>query len=177
MSDPVLPAGGSSFVIEPLRADHDRSTFNSDVEALDRYFASQVTQDIRRRICACFVAGERGKATVIGYYTIAASSLPLMDIEPATAKKLPRYPLVPAVRIGRLAVATSYRGQGIGAGLLVDGIARALRAEIAAFAIVVDAKDDAAVAFYKHHGFVPFASAPMTLYLPVAEAARQLGIS
>jgi predicted N-acetyltransferase YhbS len=84
---------------------------------------------------------------------------------------------VPAVRIGRLAVATSHRGQGIGAGLLVDGIARALNAELGAFAIFVDAKDDAAVDFYKNHGFVAFASAPMTLYLPVAEAARQLGIS
>jgi GNAT superfamily N-acetyltransferase len=177
MSDPILPAGGSPFVIEPQRADHDRCTFNSGVEALDRYFASQATQDIRGRISACFVAGERGKATIIGPYTIAASSLPLMNIAAATAKKLPRYPLVPAVRIGRLAFGTRHRGQGIGAGLLVDGIARALHAEIAAFAIVVDAKDAAAVDFYKHHGFVAFASPAVTLYFLVAEAARRLGKS
>jgi ribosomal protein S18 acetylase RimI-like enzyme len=171
MSDPAPP-----FVIEPLNAGHVRSTFKSGAEASDRYFASQVTQDIRRRVSACFVAGERGTTTVAGYYTIASSSIPLPDLAPATAKRMPRYPLVPAVRIGRLAVSASHRGKGIGAGLLLDGIARAYRAGIAAFALAVDAKDDAAVGFYKHHGFVTFTSAPMTLYLPLAEAARQLGI-
>ena len=79
--------------------------------------------------------------------------------------------------MARLAVSASHRGEGIGAGLLLDGIARACRAGIAAFALVVDAKDDAAVAFYKHHGFVTFTRAPMTLCLPLAEAARQLGIA
>jgi len=171
MSDPASP-----FVIEPLNANHDRSTFKSGVEALDRYFASQATQDIRRRMSACFVAGERGTTTIAGYYTMATSSMPLPDLAPDTAKKMPRYPLVPAVRIGRLAVSASHRGKGIGAGLLLDGIARAFRAEITAFALVVDANDDAAAAFYEHHGLVAFASAPMTLYLPLAEAARQLGI-
>jgi GNAT superfamily N-acetyltransferase len=172
MSEPASP-----LVIEPLRASHDRGTFSSGVEALDRYFATQVTQDIRRRVAACFVAGERGTASVAGYYTIATSSIPLLDLDPATAKKMPRYPLVPAVRIGRLAVAQSHHRRGVGAGLLIDGIARACRAEITAFAIVVDAKDDTAAGFYKHHGFVAFASAPMTLYLPLAEAARQLGVA
>ena len=172
-----MPAPASPFVIEPLHANHDRNAFKSGVEALDRYFASQVTQDIRRRVSACFVAGERGTTTVVGYYTISTSSMPLPDLAPAMAEKMPRYPLVPAVRIGRLAVAASHRGKGIGAGLLIDGIARAWRAEIMAFAVVVDAKDDAAVAFYRHHGFVAFASAPLTLYLPLAEAVRQLGIA
>ena len=172
MADPVPP-----FVIEPLSDAHDRGAFDSGVVALDRYFASQATQDIRRRIAACFVAVERNSTTVTGYYSIATSSLPLTDIAAATAKKLPRYPLVPAVRIGRLAVASSQRGKGIGSGLLIDGIARSLRAELMAFAVVVDAKDDSASAFYKHHGFIAFASAPMSLYLPLAEAAKQLGLS
>ena len=165
------------FVIEPLSDAHERGAFDSGVAALDRYFANQATQDLRRRIAACFVAVEHNSKTVVGYYTIATSSLPLTDIAAATAKKLPRYPLVPAVRIGRLAVASSHRGKGLGAGLLIDGIARSLRAELMAFAVVVDAKDDAAAAFYKHHGFTPFASAPMSHYLPLAEAAKLLGLS
>jgi len=135
-----------------------------------------VTQDIRRRVAACFVAIERVSGTVVGYYTIATSSIRLTDLGPETAKKLPRYPLVPAVRVGRLAVAESHRRKGLGAGLLIDAIGRALRAEIAAFAIVVDAKDDAAVAFYKHHGFIAFASATMSLYLPLAKAAHAMGL-
>ena len=157
---------------------HDRGSFASDVAALDRYFASHATQDIRRRMASCYVAVERESKAVIGYYTISTGSLPLGEIAAATAKKLPRYPLVPAVRIGRLAVAISQRGKGIGAGLLIDGIARTFRADLMAFAfaVVVDAKDDAAVTFYKHHGFTTFASAPMSLYLPLAEAAKQLGL-
>ena len=165
------------FVIEPLSDAHDRAAFACGVAALDRYFANQATQDIRRRIAACFVAVERDTKTVVGYYTIATSSLPLTDIAAATARKLPRYPLVPAVRIGRLAVARNQKGKGLGAGLLIDGIARSFRADLMAFAIVVDAKDDAAAAFYKYHGFTAFSSAPMSLYLPLAEATKHLGLT
>ena len=171
MADAVSP-----FLIEPLSDAHDRAAFKSGVAALDRYFASQATQDLRRRIAACFVAVERDSNSVVGYYTIATSSLPLTDIAAATGKKLPRYPLVPAVRIGRLAVAISQRGKGLGAGLLIDGIKRSLRADLIAFAVVVDAKDDVAAAFYEHHGFTAFASAPMSFYLPLAEAAKQLSL-
>ena len=48
---------------------------------------------------------------------------------------------------------------------------------IMAFAMVVDAKDDAAVAFYRHHGFVPFASVAMSLYLPLAEVRQHFEIN
>ena len=170
-SEPVAP-----YIIEPLGPSHDRSGFRSGVEPLDRYFASQATQDIRRRISACFVAVERASGSVVGFYTIATSSMPLLDIATATAKKLPRYPLIPAVRVGRLAVAESHRGKKLGAALLADAIDRALRSEIAAFAIVVDAKDDAAAAFYKHNGFIPFASTSLSLYLPLTAVARTVGL-
>jgi GNAT superfamily N-acetyltransferase len=172
-----MPEAAAPFRIEALGSVHDRTGFRSGVEPLDRYFAAQVTQDIRRRVSACFVAVDQVSGAVAGYYTIAASSIPLPDLAPETAKKLPRYALVPAVRVGRLAVAEAYRGKGLGAGLLVDAISRALRAEIVAFAIVVDAKDDVAKAFYKHHGFIAFAGAPMTLYLPLTQAARAMGIA
>ena len=161
------------YIVEPLSTTHDRSGFACGVEPLDRYFATQVTQDVRRRVSACFVAVERASGTIAGFYTIATSSVRLSDLAPAIAKRLPRYPLIPAVRVGRLAVVEGHRGRKLGAVLVADAIGRALRSEIAAFAIVVDAKDDAAVAFYKHHSFMPFASTPMSLYLPLADAARR----
>jgi ribosomal protein S18 acetylase RimI-like enzyme len=164
------------YKFEALSPSHNRTGFTSGVEPLDRYFASQVTQDIRRRVSACFVAVERASGTIVGFYTVAASSILLQDLAPTAAKKLPRYPLVPAVRVGRLATAESHRGRGVGAGLLLDAAIRAFRAEIPAFAVVVDAKDDAAAAFYRHHGFIPFATAPMSLYLPLAEFARSMGL-
>lgn len=162
------------FAIEILASDHERALFKSGVEPLDRYLASQASQDIRRRVSACFVAVETGTKSVAGYYTIAATSIPLLEIAAGTARKLPRYPLVPAVRIGRLAVAEAHRGKGLGSALLVDGMMRAQRAEIMAYAVVVDAKDEKAAAFYRHHGFIAFNSVPMSLYLPLAEVARKL---
>lgn len=86
------------------------------------------------------------------------------------SKKLPRYPLIPAVRLGRLAVATRWQGHGLGGALLAGALRRALAAEIAVFALVVDAKDEDAVRFYGHHGFIAFEDQPRALFLPLAMA-------
>ena len=179
----------ASIRIVPLDPDLDRGAFASGVEALDRYFRERVTQDVRRRVASCFVAldreggvsakgrpeGEHRSAehegtSVSGFYTLSAASVLLADLPAAVATRLPRYPTVPAVRLGRLAVARTRRGQGLGAALLADALARSLASEIAAFALIVDAKDDMASAFYRHHGFLPFADAPGTLFLPLATA-------
>lgn len=162
------------FAIEPLANHHDRASFSSGVEALDRYLVAQATQDMRRRIAGCYVAIETATKQIAGYYTIAATSMPLSDVSAKLAKKLHRYPLVPSIRLGRLAVALAHQGKGLGAALLIDAIERSLRSDIVAFAVVVDAKDETAAKFYRHHGFEAFASVPMSLYLPLAEAARRL---
>lgn len=155
------------FLLAPLDAAHDRAAFNSDSEPLNRYLREQVTQDIRRRVAACFVALADGRH-IAGYYTLASSSLLLADLPASTGKKLPRYPTVPAVRMGRLAVDQAFKGQGLGGALLADALARAARSEIAAFAMMVDAKDEAAAAFYRHHGFIALPDSPRTLFLPLA---------
>ena len=125
------------FRLVPLDAAHDRAGFNSDSEPLNRYLREQANQVIRRRVAACFVAldGQR----VAGYYTLASASLLLADLPASTGKKLPRYPTVPAVRMGRLAVDQAFMGQGLGGALLADALDRAARSEIAAFALIVDA--------------------------------------
>jgi len=158
------------FRITPLDPAWDRRTFTSGSEPLDRYFRQQVTQDIRRRVTACFVALEQHSQRIAGYYTLASASISLVDLPADLAKRLPRYPSVPAVRMGRLAVDQTFQGRGLGGALLADALTRALRAEIAAYALVVDAKDATAAAFYQHHGFLAFASQPLTLFLPFATA-------
>jgi ribosomal protein S18 acetylase RimI-like enzyme len=129
-----------------------------------------VTQDVRRRVTNCFVA--LAVDVVAGYYKLASGSIPIIELPPDLAKRLPRYPTLPAERIGRLAVDTKYRGQGLGRLLLCDAATRALRAEQANFTLLVDAKDVAAVEFYRHHGFVSFAAVPRVLFLPFATAAK-----
>ncbi|MBD8051770.1 GNAT family N-acetyltransferase [Limnohabitans sp. JUR4] len=155
------------FSVVPLDLDTDRSGFECGVEPLDRYFKTQVSQDIKRRVTACFTALD-ASGRVAGYYTLASASILLTDLSESLAKKLPRYPNVPAVRMGRLAVDQDFKGKGLGAALLADALRRAVMAEIAAYAFVVDAKDESAAEFYAHHGFRATADNPLFLYLPLA---------
>ena len=139
------------FRLEPLTSEHTRTSFACGEEPLDRYFKTQVTQDIRRRITNCFVAVETISGQIAGYYTIAAASILFTDLPSGEAKRLPRYPTVPAVRIGRLAVDRQLQGEGLGAALLADAVRRTLQAPPAAYALLVDAKNDQAVAFYQRY--------------------------
>lgn len=162
------------FRLEPLNDTHDRKAFACGQEALDLYFQTQATQDIRRRIATCFAAIETATGQVAAYYTIASASIPTPDLPAEITKRLPRYAAIPAVRIGRLAVDLKFRGKGLGAALLADALRRVLLAPPAVFALLVDAKDDQAVAFYRHHGFQPLLGHPRTLFLPVATAEKTL---
>lgn len=155
--------------IVALAGQHDRMAFHSGSVALDGYFHHQVGQDSRRRVTACFVA-LTPESRIVGFYTLASAGLLLADLPIALQKKLPRYPTVPAVRMGRLAVDQSCRDQGLGAALLADALTCTLHSEIAAYALVVDAKDEAAAAFYRHHGFIPLTEPELTLFLPLAVA-------
>ncbi len=160
------------FRFETLEATHDRVSFRCGEDALDRYFQSQATQDIRRRVANCFVAVEILTSQIAGYYTLSAASLPLVDLPPEETKRLPRYPTLPAVRIGRLAVDHRFQKRGLGAALLADAARRTLQAPPAVFALLVDAKNDRAVAFYERYGFRALAGQPRTLFLPVATAQK-----
>lgn len=155
------------FRVVSLDTTHDRLNFKSGSEPLDRYFQQQVTQDVRRRVAACFIA-LTNEQRIAGYYTLAAASLLLGDLPAAIAKKLPRYPSVPAVRMGRLAVDQQFLGLGLGGALLADALVRAARSKIAIFAMMVDAKDHTAVAFYRHHGFIALPDSANTLFLPLS---------
>lgn len=162
------------FRLEPLSSLHNRKLFECGEEALDHYFQRQLTQDIRRRIASGFVAVENATEQVAAFYTLASASILLTDLPADLLKRLPRYPVVPAVRIGRLAVDRRFHGHGLGGGLLVDALHRTLQAPPAAFALLVDAKSDQAVAFYQHHGFRFLTNQPRTLFLPLAVAEKTL---
>lgn len=168
--------GTAEFVVESLASVHDRDGFSCGVEILDQYIRTQASQDIRRHTAAVFVITPDRK-TIAGFYTLSAHMLKLPDLPVALAKKLPRYPNVPATLLGRLAVNTAYRGQGIGQLLLLDALRRALRnsSTVASAAVVVDAKDDAARQFYLHHEFIPLASARNRLIYSMNSIALLFG--
>lgn len=154
------------FRVERLNTAHDRAAFDCGVAALNTYLAKQASQDEKRRIASCFIAVETKTSKVAGYYTLSAASVDLSDVPAALAKRLPRYPAVPTIRLGRLAVSTRSRGQGLGAALLWDAMERAAKVEIGAFALLVDAINEDAARFYAHHGFTAFAARPLLLFRP-----------
>lgn len=158
------------FAVRPLGAE-DRTGFSCGNDALDNYFRHQVTQDIRRRVAACFIAIENKSGTIAGYYTLSAYHLNLSALGDDWRRKLPRYPAVPAARIGRLAVDERFQGRKLGGALLADAVARAIRSEIAAAMVAVDAKDKKTAAFYAHHGFRADPDNPLLLFVPVSTLA------
>jgi len=161
------------FAVEPLGPNHGRAAFTCGIDALDRYFRPQAGQEVRRRVTACFVARDMATGAITGYYTLAAGGIPLAEIPAALARRLPRYPWVPVARLGRLAVASGYRGLKLGAALLWDAVDRTMRSEVAAFALVVDAKDEQAESFYLHHGFMALAGTPGILILPLPKKREE----
>lgn len=156
------------YRIEPLGDKHDRAAFSCGVEALDRYLQRQAGPDVSRRVAAAFVITPDG-TTIEGFYTLSAHLVNLADLPENVAKKLPRYPNVPASLLGRLAVSENFRGQGIGELLLLDALQRALgnTREIASAVVVVDAKDERARGFYLRHDFTPLPTQPNRLFYPM----------
>ena len=161
----VVRRGMNPFRNEPLSDRRDRTRFRSGEEALDRYFQKQSTQDIRRRVANCFVAVQAATGQVAACYTLSAGSIAFGDLPPEESKRSPRYPALPAARVGRLAVDERFQRRGLGAAMLADA---------AVFALLVDAKNDRAVAFYQKYGFRALAGHPRTLFLPLATARKAL---
>jgi ribosomal protein S18 acetylase RimI-like enzyme len=159
------------FVTEALSRDHDRTAFRSGVDVLDRYLREFALQDMRRRVTGCFVAVNDARA-IVGFYTLAATSVAIEALPSGFSKRLPPYPLVPAVLMGRLAVATEYQRQRLGRALIIDAAIRTDRMRIGAFAMIVDAKDDRALAFYRDNSFTLLPGETRRLFAPLATLLR-----
>lgn len=163
-----------SVRFEPLARAHDRSTFTCGVDVLDDWFRTRASQDQRRRVAQVFVAiDDHG---IAGFYSLSMFTLALDSIPPELARKLPRYDAIPAALIGRLARHHRTAGAGLGDLLVADAITRVLGAaeSVAAYAIVVDAKDDRGRAFYEGHGFISLPSRANRLFLLAETAAAAL---
>ncbi|WP_420264218.1 GNAT family N-acetyltransferase [Candidatus Magnetominusculus dajiuhuensis] len=160
----------SKPVIEPLSKYHNRAAFDCGVEALGRYIWQQAMQDAKRKIAATFVLTGDRPESIVGYYTLSSTSVNVGELPEQVVRKLPRYPLIPATLIGRLAVDRHYQGRGYGELLLVDALRRSLilTEQIGSAAVIVDAKDDKARAFYEHFQFIPLISYSHRLFLPMA---------
>lgn len=165
--DPIKP----KLKFEPLdKSRHDRAAFSCEHEALNRYLKEQASQEIRKRVAAVYVLTPDGR-TIAGYYTLSQYAIDAGDLSSEIAKKLklPSYEKLPATLLGRLARSKEFKGSGTGELLLMDALKRALdhSRNIASLAVVVDAKDEKARAFYKAYGFIELPEHPNRLFIPM----------
>ena len=117
-------------------------------------------------------------ASIAGYYTLSAYSVRLGELPDVFVRRLPRYPLLPATLLGRLAVNREHQGRNLGRLLLIDALHRSWKntAEVASVGVVVEAFDDSARAFYRHHEFVPLIDHPSKLFLAMATIEKALKV-
>ncbi len=158
--------------IEPL-GKHDRTEFSCGVAALDDWFHARAGQDEKRNVARVFVAVD-DQGRIVGFYSLSSFTLAITDLPREYAKRLPRYDLIPSALIGRLARDERVRGEGVGDLLLADAVRRVIGAShaLSVFAIIVEARNVEAAAFYRDFGFAPFPSRPLRLFMPMSEAAE-----
>jgi len=162
--------------VEPLGPRRDRNGFTCGIDSLDRYLRTQASQDVRRKANGVFILVEPAKPqTVLGYYTLCATGLPPGDVPAAAREHVPRYPLVSATLVGRLAVSEARQGEGLGAMLLADAVRRAYASAstVGSSMLVVDAINERAAAFYEGNGFVRLPDS-MRLVLPMHVIEKML---
>ena len=154
---------------QPLNPDlHDRAGFSCGISELDDYLHRFAVQHRRKGVSTVHVLVDtENPSLILGFCTLSAAQVESAELS-EDRKKLPRYP-IPCFRLGRLACRTDHRGRGLGKLLIGCAVERCLQArkQVAAFALIVDAKSPEAKAFYEHYGFTPCVDASMTLYLPL----------
>lgn len=153
----------------PLGPHHDRAAFSCGDSELDSYVYEQLGQDIRRSVTVGHVLCEPENPKIIGFYTLNATSVVLKSLPAEVRRRLPRYPDVPAILLGRLAVSQDFQGQELGRELLVNAMERTLSiaSQAGVAGLVVDAENDAVVPFYEHFEFVRLQPTALRLFLPI----------
>ena len=148
---------------------HIRSNFSCGETSLDNYLQKQASQDIKRQVSTVFVLVDEPEMDVLAYYTLSSYTINIAVLEETFAKRLPRYPLLPATLLGRLAVNNNQKGKRLGELLLIDALKRAFHTtkQVASLAVIAEALDNKAASFYLKYGFKSFNQEPLKLYLPM----------
>jgi GNAT superfamily N-acetyltransferase len=148
-----------------------RASFSCGEEALEEYLKTRARREMDHRIAVVYVLYDAAEERIAGYYTLSSLSVELPE---ATRRTLPKYPEYPATLIGRLAVDEGY--QGLGKRILFDALGRALVGSrtVASYAVITDAKNEQAQAFYSRFGFLALSatSGERRLFLPMGTVEK-----
>lgn len=159
-----------TYHIRPLDASIYTASFQCGSKPLDEYIRRYASQDVRKNVAKVFVAmPENNPQQLAGFFTLSAGSVCCSSLPETLARKLPRYP-VPVALIGRLAVDAKFQGNGLGSILLADACQKVAQASsvLAVAGIIVDAKDEKAIAFYAYFGFIPLRGQADRMMLPAS---------
>jgi GNAT superfamily N-acetyltransferase len=162
--------------VEPLDPKrHHTDTFDCGQPSLDRWLRAYAGQSQRRDVARTYVATD-SELKVTGYYTLVAATVEHAAASPPVRAVVSRHFPIPACLIARLAVDRSWQGRGLGRDLLRDAMRRALAAseQIGIRAVVVDAIDEEAAAFYRRHGFELVTDDGLTLMVTIAAVRSHL---
>jgi GNAT superfamily N-acetyltransferase len=161
--------------VELLGSNHDRMAFDCGVPVLNSYLQQYARQDLERGVATPYVlVPSTNRIEIAGFYTLTATAIKLTELPAETIKRLPKYPLVPATLLGRLAVSLKYRGKGLGEYLLIDALKRSLGASrvVGSAAVIVDAKDSSGVRFYERYGFKLLPDQNLRLFIAMKTIAK-----
>jgi GNAT superfamily N-acetyltransferase len=145
------------LLTEHLGPQHGRNEFSCGNLLLDNYLKRQASQDVRRKLSACFVLCDASSSLIKGYYTLSNCSIPGELIPEQFRNHFPgSYVALPATLLGRLAIDRNFHGAGTGKLFLIDALKRSylISNEIGSFAVVVDPVNDKAERFYDKYGFI-----------------------
>ena len=144
-------------MIELLNKKHNRKDFDCGKELLNSHLKNQASQDVKRKLSACFILIDNETKSIQGYYTLSNNSIPLNCFSEQVQNKLPKsYTAIPATLLGRLAIDRKFQGKGIGKILLIDALKRSYEISkiIGSFGVIVDPIDNEAKSFYKRYDFI-----------------------
>ncbi len=164
------------WTVELLDDRHDRNGFVCGHPSLDAFLIRYAGQHDRRGIARTYIICTQ-ESVVVGYYSVSTHSVDRAVWPEKPRKKLPHHP-VPVTLVGRLAVDERFRGKKLGALLLRDALARSVQVSelMGVHAVLVEAIDNTAVAFYRQFGFAAFDDQPLKLYLPIRDVRAAIGL-
>ncbi len=160
--------------IDPFDSKHLRDNFSCGQTSLDNYIREKASQDLKKKVATVFVLTDDPNTDVLAYYTLSFYTVDTAVLDESFAKRLPRYPSLPATLLGRLAVDDSQQGKRLGELLLLDALKKSLDTSqhIASLAVIAEALDEKALSFYIKYGFQAFQQEPVKLYLPMKSVAE-----
>lgn len=160
-------------VPEPLAAHHDVSDFSCGRPTLDHWLKTRALSNQEKGFTAVLVVHDANR--VVGYYGLAPTAV-VPNVMPRSIRTGQPPDPVPCLLLGQLATDIGWVGRGIGTGLVKHALQRSVSAAklVGGRALMVNAVDEEAAAFWQRRGFLPSRDDPLILFRSMAAIAASV---